>query len=115
MKPSALSHRSGSLSSRRAAADWYARREQLHLERAKLRAAVLVDLAAWLAAPQNADATYSIEDVMRSVLWNGSDTFAAAGEELREVSVRLAPPSMLALIAWHKTADARLGEYPRSS
>lgn len=111
--PSAPSPRSGrrvGVSLRRDQAAWYARREQLHIERAKLRAAILVDLASELASGDARSAEIA-EEMVRNVMWNGHDSFTIAGRELAETAGNL--PSARPLIEWYATADARLGEYPR--
>jgi hypothetical protein len=90
---------------------WYERREALHIERAKLRGACLVELAAEMMGGDAASASIA-ESLVQQLMWNGHDSFAAAGRELDEMTPGTLA-TVRALVAWYATADARLGEYPQ--
>ena len=90
---------------------WSARREILFLERAKLRAAVAVELAPIMCAADTRSAALA-EELLRAVMWNGTDSFASTGRDLA-AQIFGTVRSIDALVAWYASADARLGEYER--
>lgn len=107
-------------STRAEAKAWYGRRTELHLQRAKLRAAVLRDAAIVMSTSADPDSVESIEDVVRTLMSSGVyPTFGAMARDLYECAGvagsfrRTALPSIMPLIKFLQQADQMLGEYPR--
>lgn len=104
---------------RSASKAWYGRRDELHLQRAKLRSAVLMDAAIVLKSSASPETVESAEDLVRTVMCSGVyETFAAMGRDLEECAPKGSArrsmfPSLTNLIAFLLRADAILGEYPR--